>query len=330
MIISQTPLRISFVGGGTDLKDYWEKEEGKVLSAAIDKYVYVIIKHRFDDMIYINYSEKVITDDVYKIPHELIREAMIKTGVDRGVEIVTLADIPSEGSGLGSSSSITVGLLNALYAYIGEQVTAERLAQEACEIEIDFLKKPIGKQDQYIAAYGGLKEITFCKDGTVDINQINISDDKKLYFGSNMLLFYTNITRKSETILTQQKKDIPKKLDILGKLKSHVPVVKNILENGLPLNDFGYILNDAWMKKCELNDKITTDMIDDMYKRAISAGALGGKISGAGGGGFLLLYVPREMQNFVREELSEFREFPFMLEPDGSKIIFNVKRDYWK
>lgn len=326
MIISQTPLRISFVGGGTDLKEYWEAEEGKVLSSAIDKYVFVIIKQRFDDMIYLNYSEKVITDDVYKIPHDLIRETMIKTGVDRGVEITTLADIPSEGSGLGSSSSITVGLLNVLYAYTGEQVTAERLAREACEIEIDFLKKPIGKQDQYIAAYGGLREITFCKDGTVDINKINMSNDKKLHLGSNMLLFYTNITRKSETILTQQKKDIPEKLDVLRKLKSHVPVVKNILENGLAMNEFGCILNDAWKEKRELNNKITTDMIDFMYKRAISAGALGGKISGAGGGGFMLLYVPREKQNAVREELSEFKELPFMLETDGSKIIFNVRR----
>ena len=326
MIISQTPLRISFVGGGTDLKEYWEAEEGKVLSSAIDKYVYVIIKRRFDDMIYINYSEKVITDDVYKIPHDLVRETMIKTGVDQGVEITMLADIPSEGSGLGSSSSITVGLLNALYAYQGEQVTAERLAQEACEIEIDFLKKPIGKQDQYIAAYGGLREITFCKDGTVDINKINISNGKKLSFGSNMLLFYTNITRKSETILTQQKKDIPKKLGILGKIKSHVPEVKNILENGLPLDKLGYILNNAWREKCELNSNVTTDMIDNMYRKAISAGALGGKISGAGGGGFLLLFVPREKQNSVREKLSDYREFPFMLEPDGSKIIFNIKR----
>ena len=330
MIISQTPLRISFVGGGTDLKEYWEAEEGKVLSSAIDKYVYVIIKRRFDDMIYINYSEKVITDDVYKIPHDLVRETMIKTGVDQGVEITMLADIPSEGSGLGSSSSITVGLLNALYAYQGEQVTAERLAQEACEIEIDFLKKPIGKQDQYIAAYGGLREITFCKDGTVDINKINISNGKKLSFGSNMLLFYTNITRKSETILTQQKKDIPKKLGILGKIKSHVPEVKNILENGLPLDKLGYILNNAWREKCELNSNVTTDMIDNMYRKAISAGALGGKISGAGGGGFLLLFVPREKQNSVREKLSDYREFPFMLEPDGSKIIFNIKREYWK
>ncbi|TFB13949.1 GHMP kinase [Candidatus Marinimicrobia bacterium MT.SAG.4] len=330
MIISQTPLRISFVGGGTDLKEYWEAEEGKVLSSAIDKYVYVIIKQRFDDMIYLNYSEKVITDDIYKIPHDLIRESMIKTGINEGVEITTLADIPSEGSGLGSSSSITVGLLNAMYAYTGEQVTAERLAQEACEIEIDILKKPMGKQDQYIAAFGGLREIIFRRDGTVDINKISISNSKKLHFGSNMLLFYTNITRKSDTILTQQKNNIPENLDVLEKLKSYVPVVKNILENGLPLSKFGYTLNDAWMEKCKLSDKITNDVIDNMYKKAISTGALGGKISGAGGGGFLLLYIPRENQNLVREELSEFKELPFMLESDGSKIIFNIKREYWK
>ena len=326
MIISQTPLRISLVGGGTDLKDYWKIEEGKVLSSAIDKYVYVIIKERFDDMIYINYSKKIITDAVNKISHELVRETMIKTGVDKAVEITMLADIPSEGSGLGSSSSITVGLLNALYAYQGEQVTAERLAQEACEIEIDILKKPIGKQDQYIAAYGGLREITFCKNGTVDINKINISNDNKLHFGSNILLFYTNITRKSETILTQQKKDIAKKIDILRKLKSYVPEVKNILENGLSLDNLGYILNDAWIEKRKLCSNITTDKIDEMYNKAISAGALGGKIAGAGGGGFLLLFVPREMQNLVRKTLFEYREFPFMLESDGSKIIFNIKR----
>ena len=326
MIISQTPLRISLVGGGTDLKDYWKIEEGKVLSSAIDKYVYVIIKERFDDMIYINYSKKIITDAVNKISHELVRETMIKTGVDKAVEITMLADIPSEGSGLGSSSSITVGLLNALYAYQGEQVTAERLAQEACEIEIDILKKPIGKQDQYIAAYGGLREFTFCKNGTVDVNKINISNDKKLHLGSNILLFYTNITRKSETILTQQKKDIAKKLDILQKLKSYVPEVKNILENGLSLDNLGYILNDAWIEKRKLCSNITTGKIDEMYNKAISAGALGGKIAGAGGGGFLLLFVPREMQNLVRETLIEYREFPFMLESDGSKIIFNIKR----
>ena len=161
MIISQTPLRISFVGGGTDLEDFWKFEDGKVLSTSIDKYIYVIVKERFDDLICINYSKREIVRDVSQIKHDLVREAMRIVGVTKGVEITTLADIPSEGSGLGSSSSVTVGLLNALYAYKGEQVTAERLAHEACQIEIDILGRPIGKQDQYIAAYGGLKEFIF-------------------------------------------------------------------------------------------------------------------------------------------------------------------------
>lgn len=330
MIISQTPLRISFVGGGTDLKEFWTVEDGKVLSTAIDKYVYVIIKERFDDLIYINYSKKEIVEKFSDIKHELVRESMKKTGICSGVEVTTLADIPSKGSGLGSSSSITVGLLNVFYAYVGKQVTAEQLAQEACEIEIDILGKPIGKQDQYIAAYGGLREITFHPDGTVDVESVNNYSGNRRVFGSNILLFFTNITRKSSTILTEQKKETHNKLDILRQMRDQVPQVREVLEIGVPFDGVGHILHDTWMLKQQLAGKITNDLIDDMYEHARNAGALGGKISGAGGGGFLMLYVPREKQNSVREALKYYREFPFMLEPDGSKIIFNVRRDYWK
>lgn len=330
MIISQTPLRISFVGGGTDLEDFWKHTEGKVLSSTIDKYVYVIVKERFDDLIYINYSIKEIVHNIDEIQHELVREAMKKTGMTGGVEITTLADIPSEGSGLGSSSSITVGLLNAFHQYMGDQVTAEQLAQEACEIEINILGKPIGKQDQYIAAYGGIREITFHTDGSVTTEKVNINNSDYRVFGSNVLLFYTNLTRKSSTILSEQKKNMIDKMNILAKMRDQVPELRKVLESRSDMDKAGIILNEAWLLKKQLSHKISKPFIDEMYDKALKVGALGGKISGAGGGGFLMLYVPREKQNSVRKALKDFRELPFMLEPDGSKIIFNIKRDYWK
>ena len=175
MIISQTPLRISFVGGGTDMDSFYKVSPGMVISTAIDKYIFVIVNQRYDDKIYINYMEKEIVDKVNEIKHDLVREAMIKTGINKGIEVTMLADIPSSGSGLGSSSSLTVGLLNAFYHFQGQQVTAERLAREACEIEIDILGNPIGKQDQYIAAFGGIKKIIFNTDNTVSIKSLNFS-----------------------------------------------------------------------------------------------------------------------------------------------------------
>jgi len=330
MIISQTPLRISFVGGGTDLEDFWSLEPGKVLSTAIDKYIYVVIKERFDDLIYVNYSEKEVVEKISDLKHDLVREAMIKAGIKKGLEITTLADIPSEGSGLGSSSSVIVGLLNAFYAYQGKQVTAEQLAKEACEIEIDILGKPIGKQDQYIAAYGGMREINFLPDKKVTIEAINIKSKNRLVFGSNLLLFYTDITRQSSDILTNQKAETQNKRDILQQIRDQVPRVREILEHGTIYDDIGHILHETWVLKKQITEKISNPLINEMYQKARKAGALGGKISGAGGGGFLLLYVPRDKQNKVRIALKEYREFPFMLDPYGSKIIFNIRRDYWK
>jgi D-glycero-alpha-D-manno-heptose-7-phosphate kinase len=185
MIITQTPLRISFAGGGTDFREYYQRSGGCVLSTAIDKYIFVIVKERFDDRIRIGYSRTEMVDTVDEIEHELAREAMRRVGVERGVEISTMADIPSEGSGLGSSSSVTVGLLHALYAYSGELVTPDRLAREACEIEIDILGKPIGKQDQYIAAYGGLRLIEFTPDDTVSVRPVPLSEERRRRFGES-------------------------------------------------------------------------------------------------------------------------------------------------
>lgn len=324
MIISQTPLRISFVGGGTDLKSFYGAEDGMVISSAIDKYVYVIVKERFDEKIYINYSVKEIVEDVSEIKNELVREAMKKAGVKNGVEITTLADIPSSGSGLGSSSSVTVGLLNALYHYMGKQVTAEQIAVEACEIEIDICKKPIGKQDQYIAAYGGLNTITFHPDERVSVSKLSIFNDNYLGFSSNLLLFYTNKTRSADVILKKQKKDTENKREVLRKMRSFVGTASACIIDG-DFNGVGEILHENWLLKKSLVNSISNPDIDKMYEKALKAGASGGKICGAGGGGFLLLYVSKENQDAVRDSLRNYRELPFMLDHYGSRIIFNIR-----
>lgn len=324
MIISQTPLRISFVGGGTDLKSFYQYEDGMVVSSAIDKYVYVIVKERFDDKIYINYSIKEIVDDVSEIKHQLVREAMRTVGVKRGVEITTLADVPSEGSGLGSSSSITVGLLNALYNYAGRQVTLEQIAREACEIEIDICKKPIGKQDQYIASYGGLNKITFHPDESVSVSKVPVFNTNLLILGSRLLLFYTNKTRNADDILKIQAQNTEDKMKVLQKMKNFVPRLERSLQN-YNFNRLGKLLHENWLLKKSLVGSISNSEIDDMYNTAMDAGALGGKICGAGGGGFLLMYVPKAKQDHVRSALSDYRELPFMLDSYGSRIIFNVR-----
>ncbi len=325
MIISQTPLRISLCGGGTDFQEYYKLKEGFVVSTAIDKYVFVIIKERFDDLIYVNYTKKEIVNSVDEIQHELVREVLKKSKLDKGIEITMLADVPSEGSGLGSSSSLTVGLLNAAYHYQGIQITSEQLAQEACEIEINILKKPIGKQDQYIAAYGGLKSIKFNKDESVVTEPIELPTNLRRKLGANLLLFYTNITRSSSSVLTEQKNSISNKLAYHDSIKKLAYEANESLLNG-NVDDIGRLLSENWALKKNLSSNISNTEIDKMYSTSVDAGALGGKISGAGGGGFLLVYCKREDQDKLREAMKEYREMPFMLEPHGSKIVFNYKR----
>jgi len=328
MIISKTPLRISFVGGGTDLPSFYEKDFGAVLSSTIDKYIYVIIKGRFDDLIVVNWTKKEIVETPNEIEHDLVREAMKKAGIEKAVEITTIADIPSEGSGLGSSSSLTVGLLNAFYTFKGMQIPPERLAREACEIEIDIVGKPIGKQDHFAAAFGGLNEIIFNKDGSVKVNRVNFHNDSLRILGSNLLLFYTGMTRSADTILIKQKEKSDVLFRTLLDMRSQVSVLKDCLENGAS-DSIGPIMKHGWAMKKSLVLPISNEKIDKMYDKALEAGAAGGKVCGAGGGGFLLLYVPREKQNAVRNALDEYREFPFMLERYGSRIIFNQMSDYW-
>lgn len=326
MIISKTPLRISLIGGGTDLRDFYQKNLGHVISTTIDKYIFVIIKERFDDLIVLHYTENEIVDEVSKIKHELIREALIKVGITKGIEIITLADIPSKGTGLGSSSTLTVGLLNALYTYKGVQPTEEKLARETCEIEIDILKKPIGKQDQYIAAYGGLKKFTFLKDEIVDIRSFNLTSNERRVLGSNLTLHYTNIIRNANSILEKQQKNIKTRNKELLIISNLVHDVELAIENK-NFYEIGIILKKSWQVKKLLTDNISNNIIDKMVDNAINNGATGCKIAGAGGGGFLLSYVPRERQDIFRKSMAEYRELPFMLDPFGSRIIFNIRFD---
>lgn len=324
MIITKTPLRISFVGGGTDLPDYYYTYDGAVVSATIDKFFYVIIKGRYDDDIYINYSKKEIVHSIDDIEHELIREAMRKTGVTKGVEITTLSDIPSEGSGLGSSSAVLVGMLNALYVYKGIQQNAGVLAREAAEIEIDVLKKPIGLQDQYATAFGGLNHIRFLRSGVVEVEPVRTTGRVMRDLFERLLFFYTGVTRKSSTILSLQQNEIKSHLEVMHAMKEQTKILVRALSEG-NVDIIGSLLHEGWMMKRSLSSAISNETIDLMYEVARSAGAIGGKIVGAGGGGFLLLYVPHGNQTAVRNALSGYRELPIHFEQDGSKVIFNIK-----
>ena len=325
MIISQTPLRISLSGGGTDLANYYKQNEGYVVSTAIDKYIYVIVKERFDDFIYVDYSTKEIVENINDIKHDLVRESAKMTGIKKGFEVLMLADIPSEGSGLGSSSSLTVGLLHAFYQYLGKLVTAEQLAREACQIEIEILQRPIGKQDQYIAAYGGLKSFRFCKDDSVEVSAIELLSEAKRKLGSNLLLFFTDTTRKASSILEEQNKNIINKLEFHNKIKELAFDTLDGL-NTLDINRVGENLKVNWEMKKQLASNVSNNEIDKMHQMAMDGGALGAKISGAGGGGFLLVYCERDKQDTLRRSLKQYRELPFFLEKYGSKIIFDQTR----
>lgn len=307
------------------MKDYYRHTGGAVISSAIDKYIYVVIKERFDKKIRVGYTRTEMVDSVDEIEHELVRECLRMTGIQEGVEIATMADIPSEGSGLGSSSAVTVGLLHAMYAYKGELVTAETLAKKACEIEIDILGKPIGKQDQYIAAYGNIRRIEFNADESVCAKNVSILEEQRLRFGESLMLFYTGITRKADDILIDQKANINERIAVLDVLKMQVNEIETCLQKG-NYNKIGRILHSGWELKKQMADRISNTDIDVLYEKALDAGAIGGKIAGAGGGGFLLLFGAPDRQSSIRKALKGLKELPFSLERDGSKVILNVKR----
>jgi D-glycero-alpha-D-manno-heptose-7-phosphate kinase len=328
MIITQTPLRIGLLGGGTDLPGYYIEHGGRVLNCALDKYVYVIVKQRFDNDIYVNYSRKEIVSKVDDLEHELVREAMRMTGVTSGVEITTLADIPSAGSGLGSSSSVTVGLLNALFAYRGKQVAAEELAERACAIEIEICGKPIGKQDQYIAALGGIRDIRFGPGDQVVAQEVELAPVERRALQQQIMLFYTGITRRADPILAEQSANVASARPQFDLLRDLAGFAVERLRSG-DIDAIGPALRDSWEAKRKLASGVSNDRIDHAVTRALNAGAAGAKLTGAGGGGFLLVICPVERQRAVRESLSDMQELPVKLDRLGSRVVLNMVRDIW-
>lgn len=323
MIVAQSPLRISFFGGGTDIPKVFTRIAGAVLSATIDKFVYVVVKDRFDALIRVAYTRTETVATVDEVHHDLVREALRTTGVERGIELATFADIPSEGTGLGSSSAVTVGLLNALHAYRGEAAGAQQLAQEACTIEIERLGRPIGVQDQYASAFGGLRSMTFSPDGAVDCQRVGVSAETLHRLDERLLLFYTGISRSASAVLEDQADKVPRNLETLAEMRRQAAVGEQLLREAA-LDDFGRLLDEAWLLKRSLSSRISTDGIERMYGLAREAGALGGKVTGAGGGGFLLLYCAGDKQAAVRAALADYRELPFHLWGAGSRILYQL------
>jgi D-glycero-alpha-D-manno-heptose-7-phosphate kinase len=328
VIITQTPLRIGLLGGGTDLPSYYREHGGRVLNCALDKYVYVIVKQRFDDEIYVNYSKKEIVSRVEDLEHELVREAMFMTGVASGVEITTLADIPSSGSGLGSSSAVTVGLLQALFAYQGRQVSAAELAESACEIELERCGKPIGKQDQYVAAFGGIRDLRFGPGEEVVAEEVTLSAPERRRLQEQIMLFYTGITRSATPILAEQNANIETTQPQLDLLRDLAGFAAERLRSG-DVDAIGPAIRESWEAKRKLASGVSNGQIDEAVGRALEAGASGVKLTGAGGGGFLLVFCPMENQRAVRENLAGMREFPIRLDRLGSRVMFNAQRDIW-
>jgi len=317
-------LRISFAGGGSDLAAYYRQEPGAVLSTAINKYIYINVNKKFDDKIRASYSVTEIVDSVDELNHELIREALKIVLPPCGIEITSISDIPSQGTGLGSSSTYTVGLLNSLYAHIGQHVGAERLAKGACEIEIERCEKPIGKQDQYIAAYGGLQYIRFNPDESVFVDPVICAPETKFRLQQSLLMLYTGMTRSADKILKEQSLNTEndhKKRDSLRLMSSLAGELRDALVRN-DLDGFGEILHQGWMAKRSLAAGISNHQIDSWYAIARENGAIGGKVLGAGGGGFLLLYAHPENFPGIMRALPELKPVSFKLEPQGSKIIY--------
>lgn len=326
MIISKTPLRCSFFGGGTDFHDYYENSKfgyGSTISTALGMYVYITVNKKFDDKIRLCYAGNELVDHVDEVKHNIIREAMKICHIEKGIEIFYSADIPLSGAGIGlsSSSALAVGVLNALHAYNGEFVSAEQLAKEACHIEIDCLGQQIGIQDQYAVAFGGFKRYRFNKDSSVTVMPVTCSKEVIATLQDNLMLFFTGITRDSRKILSEQTQTIGDKMAMLDGLVETVDRCYNYLTMD-KLDNWGIELDKAWQVKKKFASGVSNPEIDDMYEKAKGAGALGGKILGAGGGGFLLVYVPTDKRASVREALKDYKEIDFRFEPQGSHIIF--------
>ncbi|MCP4265484.1 MAG: GHMP kinase [Candidatus Brocadiaceae bacterium] len=322
MIITRTPFRVSFVGGGSDLVDFYCRNGyGAVVSATIKKYMYIVIHPYFHDKIRLKYSKTEDVSSVEEIEHPIIKECMKKVNVERGIEIASFADIPA-GTGLGSSSAFTVGLLNALYSFKGQLVSKERLAREACEIEIDILKEPIGKQDQYAVSYGGINYIKFNNDESVFVEKILCSAETKELLRKSLLMFYLGGNRKASNILEKQRENMVN-IDKYNKLKEMVSLADEAKEvftiSGI--DSIGKILHKGWLLKRCLCDNISNDAIDNYYNVALNNGCSGGKLLGAGGSGFLMFYCEPDHQKALRA-VFPLKELDVEFDQEGTKVIF--------
>ena len=323
MIISRTPLRMSFVGGGSDLPAFYREHGGAVLSTAIDKYVYVSINRKFDGGIRLAYSRTEEVQTLEEIEHKLLKAAFELMGMRGGVEITTTADIPSRGTGLGSSSTFTVGLLNAMYAYRGRHASCEELARLSCEVEIERCGEPIGKQDQYAAAFGGFNLIEFRPDESVSVSPVIMRRDLLDLLEQRIIVFYTGITRSASAILeaqSQQSATDKAKQAALKRMVELAFIMRDELSAG-HIDSVGHILDENWSLKKSLTSGISSSAIDDWYDRAMGAGALGGKLLGAGQGGFMMFYAPRERHEDIANAVG-LRKVDFGFEPLGTRILF--------
>ena len=330
-VVTRAPFRISFAGGGTDLPSFYQRESGAVVSTTIDKYVYVMINRcrpilgrGIDDAgryrIRLSYSSTENVQRPDEIQHPIVREALKLLDLDIPMDIATMADVPA-GNGLGSSGSFGVALLQALHLIKGEEVSPDQLAEEAARIEIDILERPVGKQDHYAAAFGGLNAIRFYGDGGVEVRPLDLTNLLRKNLFPSLMLLHTGVSRDAGSVLTEQRENAECLSDGLMLMRGHASQLEKLLEDGFRLEDFGEVLHENWMRKRTLASKITTTQIDRWYDKAMAAGALGGKICGAGGGGFLLVAVEPERRVGVRAALKELPELSFDYEPRGSRAL---------
>jgi D-glycero-alpha-D-manno-heptose-7-phosphate kinase len=324
LILTRTPLRVSFAGGGTDIPDFYERESGAVFSTAINRYIYVTVKRHgpvFDESVRVAYSKSESVDDIGAIENDIARECLRFLEIDPPIYISTIGDLPAS-SGLGGSSSFAVGLLNALHAFRGERVSAGQLAEEASYIEMDVLNEPIGKQDQYAAAFGGLNLFSFKPGGSVAVEPQRLRNGELSRLFERVMMFWTGHQRDSRSVLAEQKQNVPAKLEALRRIRDDAYQLQGIVSNGrLETTEVGRILDESWRLKRRLARSITNEQIDAWYKSATDAGAEGGKLLGAGGGGFLLFIVPPERRDAVRGALKGLVEVPISPEVHGSQVL---------
>lgn len=324
MIISRTPFRISFVGGGTDLRSFYQHEPGRVLSTGIDKYLYVIVRRQLglvEHKYRLNYSQVEFRKTIDEIQHPIVREAFRLFEIDFPVEITTFADIPAY-TGLGSSSAFAVGLVQALCALRGRHITKSTLAQTAAKIEVDILKRSMGKQDHFASAYGSFNVFTFNADESVGVEPVFYLPPVREALQRHLMLFYTGLKRDAADVLKVQMASTASKMDVLRKMRDQVFPLREILSSGRNLHEFGKILHEGWLLKRSITPEISCSQIDVWYEKARAAGAIGGKLLGAGGGGFLLLFVEPQNQDNVVQALPELYRVPFGFDQAGSRITY--------